>query len=505
MSPQAPTLTGAPRTRIRHTCIYLHPRGRAEDFEIAFAMRGAFQRLRRPHMLFFSRRLWRRRLVFWGGALATGLVGAGFAIAANRASRLFDQALGWSPWLPLVLTPVGFVVSALLCRWVFPGAQGSGIPQAIAARHVRDPVGRSQLLSLKLTIGKIALTLFGLICGASIGREGPTVQVGASIMLQAARLGGMGRERGLILAGSAAGVAAAFNTPLAGIVFAIEEMGRSYEHRTNGLILSTVILAGIASIALLGNYSYFGVTDARIDILSCWPAVIACGLLGGIGGALFSHLVLSLSGRIRRFIARRTGRNAAIVAGLAGLVVAALGVLSHGAVYGTGYEQARGALEGTPLPWTYAPMKLAATLASTLSGIPGGIFAPSLSVGAGLGSALSPLFPGMPAGAIVVLGMAGYFAGVVQAPITTFVIIIEMTADHAMVIPLMAAAVLGFGTSRLLSPQPLYHSLAEHFIETARAKTAKARITQAPATGSGGTASGATPQDAAEPTAREDA
>ena len=418
--------------------------------------------------------------MFWGGAIATGLAGAGFAIVAGRAGQLFDRITVWSPWIPLVLTPLGFLLSALLCRRVFPGAQGSGIPQAIAARHVRDPGGRNRLLSLKLTVGKVLLTLLGLACGASIGREGPTVQVGASIMLQVARLGGMGRERGLILAGSAAGVAAAFNTPLAGIVFAIEEMGRSYEHRTNGLILSTVILAGIASIALLGNYSYFGVTNAGIGSLADWSAVVACGIGGGIGGAVFSRLVLAGTVRLRAFVTRRPDRNTMLVAGLAGLIVAVLGVLSRGAIYGTGYEQARGALEGTPLPWTYAPMKLVATLASTLSGIPGGIFAPSLSVGAGFGSAIAPLFPGTPAGAIVVLGMAGYFAGVVQAPITAFVIIVEMTADHGMVIPLMAAAVLGFGTSRLICPQPLYHSLAEHFIATARAASTAAPAEETP-------------------------
>ena len=418
--------------------------------------------------MFLSRRLWHRRLVFWGGAIATGLVGAGFAIAANQAGHLFDRAVAWSSWIPLLLTPAGFVLSALICRRVFPGAQGSGIPQAIAARHIRDPASRNRLLSIRLTIGKILLTLLGLACGASIGREGPTVQVGASIMLQAARWGGMGRERGLILAGSAAGVAAAFNTPLAGIVFAIEEMGRSYEHRTNGLILSTVILAGIASIALLGNYSYFGVTTAGIGALADWPAVIACGIGGGIGGACFSRLVLDCTIRLRAFVSRRPDRHTVIVAALAGLIVAVLGVTSHGATYGTGYEQARGALEGTPLDWTYAPMKLLATLASTLSGIPGGIFAPSLSVGAGFGSALAPMFPTTSAGAIVVLGMAGYFAGVVQAPITAFVIIVEMTADHGMVIPLMVAAVLGFGTSRLICPQPLYHTLAEYFIAANR-------------------------------------
>src|SRR5262249_25093755 len=152
----------------------------------------------------------------------------------------------------------GFVVSAFLAQQVFPGSGGSGIPQAIAARHLRNPDGRARLLSLRLAAGKILLTLLGLASGASIGREGPTVQVGAAIMLAAGRIGRMPAERGLILAGAAAGVAAAFNTPLAGIVFAIEEMGRAFEQRNAGLVLIAVILAGIASLGLVGNYSYFG-------------------------------------------------------------------------------------------------------------------------------------------------------------------------------------------------------------------------------------------------------
>ena len=143
---------------------------------------------------------------------------------------------------------------------------------------------RSRLLSLRLTVGKILLTLLGLACGASIGREGPTVQVGASIMLGAAKLGGMGRERGLILAGSAAGVAAAFNTPLAGIVFAIEEMSRAFESRTSGLVLIAVILAGLASLGLVGNYSYFGHSTSMLKVTIDWIAVLVCGVLGGIAG-----------------------------------------------------------------------------------------------------------------------------------------------------------------------------------------------------------------------------
>ena len=171
----------------------------------------------------------------------------------------------------------------------FPGSQGSGIPQAIAARHLRDEDDRSHILSLRLVVGKIALTVLGLFCGASIGREGPTVQVGASLMLQVARWGGMAQARGLILAGSAAGIAAAFNTPLAGIVFAIEEMGRTYEARTNGLGADGGD-PGRPRFARPGRQLHLFRRDRRrrFPLLPTGRLVIACGVIGGGFGALFS-------------------------------------------------------------------------------------------------------------------------------------------------------------------------------------------------------------------------
>ncbi|RUT97311.1 chloride channel protein, partial [Mesorhizobium sp. M7A.T.Ca.TU.009.01.3.2] len=219
------------------------------------------------------------------------------------------------------------------------------------ARHLRDDEDRGHILSLKLVVGKIMLTIVGLFCGASIGREGPTVQVGASLMLQAARWGGMVQARGLILAGSAAGIAAAFNTPLAGIVFAIEEMGRTYEARTNGLVLTAVILAGLASLGLLGNYTYFGVAKDTISFAAEWPLVIACGVIGGGLGALFSLLALKATRRIRRWNTGQPLQRALLVAAVCGLLVAVIGIASGGLTFGTGYVQARGAVEGTPLPW----------------------------------------------------------------------------------------------------------------------------------------------------------
>jgi len=430
---------------------------------------------RRQQHLYLSLTLWRRRLVFWIGAIAVGAISVLYALAADRAQSWFTGTFTGHRWWTLAVTPAGFMLSAWLCRRFFPGAQGSGIPQVIAARILRAPEQRTRLLSLRLTLAKVALTLLGLGTGASIGREGPTVQIGASIMLYTARWSGMGRERGLILAGGAAGVAAAFNTPLAGIVFAIEELSRAYEARTSFLVLSTVILAGLASLGMVGNYTYFGVTNATLGEPLNWLSVAACGIGGGLLGALFAKATLLGTLRLKTLITPQPIRRSLLLAFLCGLTVAGIAIFTEGATWGTGYVQARAALEGQPLPWYFAPSKLLATLLSTLAGLPGGIFAPSLAVGAGVGSIVAGLFPHAVAGAVVVLGMAGYFAGAVQAPITAFVIITEMTSNHTMIIPLMISAVLGYGTSRLINRRPLYEALSLGFMSDA---SSRAKATQ---------------------------
>jgi H+/Cl- antiporter ClcA len=416
----------------------------------------------RHRKLLFSGRRWRMRLVFWGGALAVGVVSVAFAAAATQATRLF-HAMVVRPWVPLLLTPLGFMLSAWLAARIFPGSQGSGIPQAIASHAIGDGRRRSRMLSLRLAFGKILLTLFGMACGASIGREGPTVQVGAAIMLQAGKLGRMMGERGLILAGAAAGVAAAFNTPLAGIVFAIEEMGRAFEQRNAGLVLIAVILAGIASLGLVGNYDYFGSNHSMLIVTIDWIAVAVCGVAGGLLGALFARVLLKLGAVLAR-LTKANLKRTLLVAGAAGLIVAACGLVSGGATYGTSYEAARLAVEGAPLQWNFTPLKFIATLASSLSGIPGGFFAPSLSIGAGLGSAVATLLHVHAPGAIVLLGMTAYFAGVVQAPITSAVIIAEMSNESAMRLPLLLAALIGYGVSRLFQRESLYHAMARNFL-----------------------------------------
>ncbi|MDO1581379.1 chloride channel protein [Rhizobium oryzicola] len=433
---------------------------------------------RRSRVMRGSWSVWKPRIVFWIGAIAIGVVSVGFAMAADHAQRLFKMLLAVHPAafiLPIAITPLGFVLCAYLAMRVFPNAQGSGIPQAIAARHLHGDGPRSALLSLKLAVGKILLTVIGLFCGASIGREGPTVQVGASIMLACARFGGMAQARGLILAGSAAGIAAAFNTPLAGIVFAIEEMSRSFESRANGLVLTAVILSGLAALGLVGSYTYFGETSVTIATGRDWLLVLACGVGGGALGAAFSTAALSVNRRVRRWAHVAPMKRMLMLAGACGIAVALIGILSGGQTFGTGYEQSQAILRGELPSPVFFLEKFATTFLSMTSGIPGGIFAPSLTVGVSLGGTIGSLL-GSSIALGAILGMAGYFAGVVQAPMTAFVIIIEMTGDHQAVIPIMASAMLGYIVSRLISPEPLYHGLSRPFLaQVIRAQRADVR------------------------------
>lgn len=419
--------------------------------------------VRRYRVIGWSRLIWARRLVFLAGAIAVGLGAVAFAWAADGAHAIYRLILDRAPMALLVVTPAGFALAAWLTMRFFDGAQGSGIPQAMAARRTADPALRRRLLSARVTIGKVVLTVFGLAIGASIGREGPTVQLGAAIMNAIGGVAGLGRRNGLVLAGAAAGIAGAFNAPLAGVMFAIEELAKSFDRRITSLIVAAVVIAGLTSLTLVGDYRYFGrFVAGTVSTPVGWLAIAFCGAVGGICGAGFARAVVGLSGTMAR-LGFRTGRRVAVAAAC-GLVVAVLALWTGGFAGGSGYVETAALLQDGAIPpvW-HAPAKFIASILSSIAGIPGGLFAPSLAVGASLGGSFGPLFPGVDVRVLALLGMVGYFAGVVQAPLTAFVIVIEMTDQRGLVVPLMAAALIGAGISRALVPTPLYHALSHAF------------------------------------------
>ena len=396
-------------------------------------------------------------------AVIGGLAAAGFARLCDDAMAVHSRLYALAPWATLLLLPLGFA----LCAWVTarfaPEAAGSGIPQVIAAAEQRWR-GRwgGQRVTIRTAIWKVAMAAVLLVCGASIGREGPTVQVVAGVMRTLTRglRGGAGR-RAIIIAGGAAGVAAAFNTPIAGVVFAVEELATSFEKRTHTTVILVVVVAGLTSYALQGDYAYFGVRGGEPALRSAWLSAPLIGLVGGLAGGLFSRVLATVLGAGDHPVARFRRSRPVRFAFLCGLIAAAVAIISGGLTFGAGYAEAKSLLQGHPgRGLVFAVCKFVASLAAAVAGIPGGIFAPSLATGAGIGAVfarLGPLFAGRDS---VVLGMTGYLSGVVQAPLTSAVILMEMTRDPGLVGPLMLAALIGRWASGLVMPQPIYHVLA---------------------------------------------
>lgn len=407
--------------------------------------------------------------MLWGGATLAGLSIVLFERLSSGALEIFHWGFNFSHWLPLVLTPaIGMFVVWATNRYA-PGSQGSGIPQVIAAAKLAAASAgdAGRLVSIRIAIGKIFLGSLALVGGFSAGREGPSVQVGASILASVHRLvphSRLIRQSDLIIAGGAAGIAAAFNTPLAGIVFAVEELGRRLETRTSGIVLSTIIVAGLVSVAIQGNYNYFGELTVGNVGLSIVLPLIACTIICGVAGGMFSRL-LTFPVRHPDWVFWRWRKNRPVLfAGFCGLLVAALGLLTNGESFGSGYAITSRALSEEITLSVEAPLsRMLATLVTYYSGIPGGIFAPSLAIGGAIGLDYAPLVTNVNSHAVVAICMAAFLAAVTQSPITSAIIVMEMIDGHTMVISLMASAFGAKTISAWFGPE-LYRQLSTGFL-----------------------------------------
>ncbi|SMC20746.1 H+/Cl-antiporter ClcA [Andreprevotia lacus DSM 23236] len=404
----------------------------------------------------------RDNLVVWLGAALVGLVSVALAKSAEWAFEGFARLHAHWWWWPFISLPLGGVLIRLLMTRYGQGAESAGIPQTVASINAAERSDiASHFLNPRVVIAKFGAIVLGIGSGFVMGREGPTVQIGASIMYSCRRWlsdQSVSFHRQLMVTGGAAGIAAAFNTPLAGIVFAFEELTRSVEERTSGKLIGAVILAGVVSLAFLGNYTVFGHLKvppfAYTIFIPLIPIAILTGLIGGLLSWLCVHPQRWLPGAVLAWRLRRPYQYVIISA----LIVAALGLLAP--IFGSGGPETSAAIaSGTPLPWYFLPVKFAGLLTTFLLGLPGGVFAPSLSLGAAAASWLAPLFADDLHTKLMAIGMVGMLAAVTRAPLTAAVIVMEMTDGHAMVISILAASMIAARVARLFNTH-LYSELA---------------------------------------------
>jgi CIC family chloride channel protein len=408
---------------------------------------------------------------------ACGLAAVGFHLSiefvTNHTIDAAFAAEGYS-WIPWVIGTVvaGALIAGALLVYVVPNARGSGIPQVKIAYSAKG--GR---LRVRDSIGKFLVGTLQIGTGSSLGREGPTVQICAGVADGLGRLAGVSQRnvKRMLPVGAAAGIAAAFNAPIAAVTFTIEEVVGTLDQTLLSGVIVAAALAAVVERSVLGRHPMFEIPDiaGRFGVDSGTSLLIyaVLGIAAAIVGLAFTESLLALRKWFRSLqrVPKWTqpAMGAVITAGLAVLCV---GVFHTRGVTGGGYTTARSALEGNVLLQTALVLgaaKLVATVCSYSSGGAGGIFAPSLFIGGMLGIAIGSLDVWLledshaALGSFALVGMGAVFAAIIRAPITSVLIIIEMTNGYALILPLMIANMIAYGIARTVRPTPIYEALLE--------------------------------------------
>lgn len=402
-----------------------------------------------------------------------GLVAVLFHLAIGWVEALtIDRAFGvssdwWILWV--ILVPALGALCAGIMLYYVPGARGSGVPQVKVAY-----ASKAMKLRLRDSLGKFVIGAVQIGTGSSLGREGPTVQICAGVAKGMGKLGGITAHniKLLLPVGTAAGIAAAFNAPIAAVTFTIEEIvGKLDQTLLSGVIVAAA-LAAVVERSVLGENPVFIIPSGYgLDHASSLLTYAALGVVAALVSVAFTESLLRLRKRFNASTRLPVWFRPAI-GGLATgvLAVAAMLIVHVGGITGGGYEVLTDALSGefvVEVLLALGAIKLVATVMSYASGGAGGIFAPSLFIGAMLGGAFGVLdvhvfgHAHTEVGSFALVGMGAVFAGIVRAPITSVLIIIEMTAGYGLTLPLMIANMMAYGLARHLRPTPIYEALLE--------------------------------------------
>jgi len=431
-------------------------------------LKRAFDRIQNEH---FKKNML-QAIPFWIASVLTGLIAVGYAKLFLLAEEVAVKVLDYNIWLLFLLTPTCFLFAWWLVSRFAPYGRGSGIPQVMAGIQLSGPrtdgiVGK--LLSIRIIIVKVVSSLVMAMGGGAIGREGPTIQISASVFRVVNSMlpdwWPKVAKRNMIVTGAAAGLAAAFNTPLGGIVFAIEELTKTHFSFFKTAIFSSVIIAGLTAQAILGPYLYLGYP--KIDNTSGYIffGVLLVALISGLLGSSMAKLILLVLKWKARL--KTTRANVAYVIGCA-IALVILVILFGTSAMGSGKQVMETALftADRHAAWYLPFVRIAGSMVSFTTGAAGGIFAPALAAGASVGSVVSGWFDLSETNTnlLILAGMVGFLTGVTRSPFTSAILVLEMTNRQTAIFSLILAGMVASLVSMLIDKHSLYDHLKVQYI-----------------------------------------
>jgi H+/Cl- antiporter ClcA len=413
-------------------------------------------------------------LPFWTASLITGLAAVAYSKLFTLAEKGTQFIFHRNSYLFFIITPVCFIIAWWVVQRFSTYARGSGIPQVMAAIELSSANSDEKikpLLSIKIMVVKVCSSIVMVFGGGAIGREGPTIQIAGSVFHKVnqwlpnwwpkiSRLN-------MIMTGAAAGLAAAFNTPLGGIVFAVEELAKTHMNYFKTALFSAVIIAGLTAQAFLGPYLYFGYPNVSNLSPFMFVPVIGVAVLTGFMGSLMSKFLLII---LRWKKAFKTDFKHIVYLIITGFILALLAVFINGSAFGSGKNFIADILFTNQkyTKWDVAMLRIIGPIFSFTSGAAGGIFAPSLGAGAGLGSMVAGWFhlSATNTNLLVLSGMVGFLTGVTRTPFTSAILVLEMTDRHNVIFFLILAGMISGLAALIIDKHSLYDHLRGEYVRS---------------------------------------
>ncbi len=413
---------------------------------------------------------------FWISSFITGIVAVGYARIYKWAEDFLSFLMGWQKWSVFIVMPLCFVLSWWLVKKFAPYARGSGIPQVMAAVELANPKENRFLyrfLSLKIFLIKIISSVIFVMGGGAVGREGPTIQIAGSIFRQVHQLlpkwWPKVSAKNMVMTSAAAGISAAFNTPLGGIVFTIEQLSKTHFSYFKTALFSAVIIAGLTAQSFAGSYLYIGYPKTQgVTMMLILPII----LVAAVSGIFASHLAGIMIALSRWKQKLKTDRAHVTYLLVISMVMATVAYFFSTEILGSGGNLMNRILftDDKYEAWYVPLLRMGGTALSFSSGAAGGVFAPSLAAGASIGSVISDFMnlSSNETNVLILAGMVAFLTGITRTPFTSTIIVLEMTDRYSLIFFLMVAGMVSSIFSLLVSRRSFYDTQKDGFLKAIR-------------------------------------